>query len=157
MDSAQTIANRPEANIENQQSTISDTALAGATAIIDRLSAEFPEHVERDLWRLERAAVLMAREEHAAQPHYSEIFRVAHDILGQGAVFGYPLLSRMAGSLCLALRTLGPQDGAIAPIVHIHLAGMRALVDYRITGMRNRYALSIAAALELLVNSRNRK
>lgn len=139
-----------------RQPEISDAVIAGAESIISRLSAEFPGYAARDLRRLEREAAFMADNDDATESHYSEIFRIAHDILGQGAVFGYPLLSRMAGTLCLALRTLGPRDDAIVAIVHSHIAGMRALVDYRVTGTGNQSALTIALALEVLVNSRSR-
>lgn len=98
----------------------------------------------------------MAKEGRAAEPHYREVSRLAHDILGQGAVFGYPLLSRMAGTLCLALRTLGPNDDAILTIVRSHIAGMRTLIDREISGTGNRSARTIALALDLLVKSRHR-
>jgi len=136
---------------------IAGEGLAAADAIVDRLSIEFPAYASRDLQRLERAAELMAGYGRAADPYYGEIARIAHDILGQAAVFGYPLLSRLAGTLCMAMRTLEPQDGAILTIIDSHIAGMRALLDHGITGKKDRSALMIAAALELLVHSRTRR
>lgn len=136
------------------KSAVADDVLAKAEAIVDRLSAEYPLHVSRDLEQLERAAALMAGDRQAMQPHYGEIFRIAHDIRGQGAVFGYPLMSRLAGSLCLAVRSLEPQDGAMTTIVRCHVTGMRALLEYGVTGAGNRPALTIAVSLELMVRAR---
>ena len=131
-----------------------DEMLAQAETIVHRLSAEFPVHASRDLEQLEKAAASMAGDAPARDPHYGDIFRIAHDIRGQGAVFGYPLMSRLAGSLCLAMRTLGPHDAAMMTIIHSHVAGMRALLAHHVTVAGNRPALTIAAALELMVRAR---
>ncbi len=136
------------------KSAAADDVLAKAEAIVDRLSAEYPLHASRDLEQLERAAASMAADRQAMQPHYHEIFRIAHDIRGQGAVFGYPLISRLAGSLCLAMRSLEPRDGAMVTIIRSHIAGMRALLEHGVTGAENRPALAIATGLELMVRAR---
>lgn len=136
------------------RSDIAGEVLAKAKAVVDRLSVEFPAHASRDLMRLEQAAALMAGFGRATDPYYGEICRIAHDIRGQAEVFGFPLLTRLAGTLCWAMRALEPQDGAIMIIIDSHIAGMRALVDHRITGTKDRSALTIVTALELLVRSR---
>jgi HPt (histidine-containing phosphotransfer) domain-containing protein len=133
---------------------ISDAVLATAEAIVDRLSVEYPVHASRDLEQLEQAAALLAGDEQARDSHFGDIFRIAHDIRGQGAVFGHPLMSRLAGSLCLAMRALEPQDGAMTTIIQTHIAGMQALLEHGVTGAGNRPALTIAAGLELMVRSR---
>jgi len=157
MDGPRATAPSPEHSKAHVASDISSEALARAEAIIDRLSAEFPAHASRDVTSLEQAAEFMAGEGRAIDPYYGEIWRIAHDIRGQGALFGYPLLSRLASTLCLAMRTLEPQDAAILAIIDNHVAGMRALLDHGITGARDRSALTIEAALELLVHSRSRR
>jgi hypothetical protein len=136
------------------RSDIADELLAKAEAVIDRLSAEYPAHASRDLERLEAAAASMTGDGKAREQHREEIARVAHDMRGQGAVFGYPLMTRLAGSLCLAMRSLNPQDGAMMVIVSNHITGMRALLEQGVTGTENRAALTIAASLELLVYAR---
>jgi len=136
------------------KSNIADAVLAKAEAIVDRMSAEYPVHASRDLEQLEQAAASMTGDGQMRDMHYGDIFRIAHDIRGQGAVFGYPLMSRLAGSLCLAMRSLEAQDGAMMTIVRCHVTGMRAMLEHSVTGAGNRPALTIAAALELLVRSR---
>jgi len=131
-----------------------DERFAAAEAIVDRLSVEYPAHASRDVERLAEAAAPMAGAAPVQQPLFGEIFRIAHDIRGQGAVFGYPLMSRLAGSLCMAMRTLGPRDAAMTTIIDSHIAGMRALLAHGVTGAGCRPALTIATALELLVRAR---
>lgn len=136
------------------QSSIADEVLAKAEAVIDRLSAEYIVHAVRDLEELERFAGMTDADGMVRRPHYGEISRIAHDIRGQGAVFGYPLVTRLAGSLCRAMRSLGPHDRAMTTILDSHIAGIRALLIHGITGAEDRGALAIAAGLELLVESR---
>lgn len=154
MNGPRAAATPTEPKIAATESGVADEVLAKAEAIVDRLSAEYPVHASRDLEQLARAANLMAGEAEARNPHHYEISRIAHDIRGQGAVFGYPLMSRLASSLCLAMRSLEPRDGAMTTIVRSHIAGMQALLEHGVTGRRSRPALAIAAALELLVRSR---
>lgn len=137
------------------ESGIADAVCTTAEDVVDRLSVEYPAHASRDLERLAEVAALMSGGGPVRVPQYSEISRIAHDMRGQGAVFGYPLMTRLADSLCLAMRTLQPQDAAMMTIVHSHIAGMRALLTHRVTGAGNHPALTIAAALELMVRSRS--
>lgn len=139
---------------ERIESGIADDVLASADAIIARLGQEYPFHASRDLAAIEQTARMMAGDTQAEEPYYIEISRLAHDLSGQGAVFGYPMVSRLAGSLCLALRSLEPQDRSIMTIIDCHIAGMRALLDQEVTGAGDRGALTIAAGLELLVHTR---
>jgi len=139
---------------ESVQPSIADEVLAKAEAVIDRLSAEYIIHAVRDLENLERFAGMTDGGGRARQPHYGEISRIAHDIRGQGAVFGYPLVTRLADSLCRAMRALGPQDRAMTTILESHIAGIRALLIHGVTGAKDRNALAIAAGLELMVESR---
>ncbi len=139
---------------EPSKSGIADAVLTKAEAIVERLSVEYPVYASRDIEQLERAAASMASDRQARNPHYGDIFRIAHDIRGQGAVFGYPLMSRLAGSLCLAMRALEPQDAAMTTIIRCHIAGMRALLAHGVTGAGSRPALTIATALELMVRVR---
>ena len=68
---------------------IAGEILAKAEAAIDRLAAEYPEHARRDIADMENYATHMARDRNNRAAHYQEILRIAHDVRGQGALFGY--------------------------------------------------------------------
>jgi hypothetical protein len=133
-----------------------DEILAKAEAIVDRLAREYPFHAIRDLAELERFAERMITEKDARAAHYGEIARIAHDMKGQGAVFGYPMVTRLAASLCRATRTIGAHDRAVGTIIRAHLAAMQAMLDHRITDQADPAALAMAAGLEMMVESRFR-
>lgn len=125
-----------------------------AEAAVRRLAAEYPEHAHRDIANMERYLDSMTSDHHGRAAHYNEILRIAHDVRGQGSVFGYPLITRCAGSLCRATRLLDAHDHAILNIVRAHLAAMRAMLEGNVTGIKNRTALAVAAGLEMLVSTR---
>lgn len=132
---------------------LAEDALARANAAIDRLAAEYPIHAERDIAEMERHLRMMARAPGDRRAHYNEILRIAHDMSGQGALFGFPLLTRYAASLCRATRLLEDDDRDILAIVRAHVTALRAVFDRR-SRVDRRTALAIAAGLELLVSSR---
>lgn len=136
---------------------IAGEILAKAEAAIDRLAAEYPEHARRDIADMENYATHMARDRNNRAAHYQEILRIAHDVRGQGALFGYPLMTRYAGSLCRATRLLEAHDRAVLDIVGAHVAAMRAILETGATGIEDKTALTIAAGLELLVSARARR
>jgi hypothetical protein len=134
--------------------SIADEILAKAEAAIDKLAAEYPRHASRDIADMERHAERMASDRDNRSAHYNEILRIAHDVRGQGILFGYPLMTRYAGSLCRATRLLEAHDRAILDIVGAHVAAMRAILEAGVTGSGNRTTLAIAAGLEMLVSAR---
>jgi hypothetical protein len=134
--------------------SIADEVMAKAEAAIDKLAAEYPRHAGRDVADLNRHAEKMGSDCDNRKAHYDEILRIAHDMRGQGALFGYPLMTRYAGSLCKATRLLEAHDYAILNIVRAHVAAMQAILGTRVMGAGDRSALAIAVGLEMLVSTR---
>lgn len=134
-----------------QRDSIADEVLARAEAAVDALSAEYPEHAMRDI-----AQLIALTERTAGDPvtahDFEEITRIAHDMRGQGSVFGYPLMTRCAGSLCRATRTLAPDNGAVPGIVRTHVAALYAILCCG-AGDAHPGAASVANGLELLVEA----
>jgi hypothetical protein len=139
---------------EANQPSVADEILAKAEAAIDKLAAEYPKHARRDIADMERHAEGMADDMPNRTHHYNEILRIAHDVRGQGILFGYPLITRCAGSLCRATRLLAADDIMILAIVRTHVAALNALLESAEVGAGSGTALRIAAGLEMLVSSR---
>lgn len=133
---------------------IADEVMAKAEAALDRLAAEYPRHAHRDISDMHRFAGLMASDIPNRRHHYNEILRIAHDVRGQGALFGYPLLTRYAASLCRATRLLEDDDAAILGIVRAHVAAMQAILQCGVAVLEDRTARAVAVGLEILVSSR---
>jgi len=134
--------------------SIADEIMAKAEAAIDRLAAEYPPHALRDIAELDRYAYKMESDHANRKSHYGEILRIAHDMRGQGALFGYSLMTRCAGSLCRATRLVEAHDHAILDIVRTHIAAMRAILEAGEAAIEDGAAHAIAAGLEVLVSTR---
>ena len=132
---------------------IADEILAKANAAIEKLSAEYPGHALRDIDDIANHIELLATGMES-QGRFNEISRIAHDMRGQGTVFGYPLMTRCAGSLCRATRTLEPLDDHMPAIIGAHVAALRAILAGGVTDSRDVTGLTVATGLELLVASR---
>jgi len=138
------------------QSEFVDEVMAKAEAVVDRLAAEYPAHASRDITDLRHFAARMGSDQANRNAHFGEILRIAHDMRGQGVLFGYPLMTRCAASLCRATRLLSPHDPAIPIIVQTHIEALHVILESGLRGLEDRSALTIAAGLEFLVSARLR-
>lgn len=134
---------------------IADEVLARAEAVIDALSAEYPEHAMRDIERLVALTERMAGGPVTARD-LSEISRIAHDMRGQGTLFGFPLMTRCAASLCRATRTLERDNRALPGVVQTHVAALYAVLSSG-SGPGDPGAVTVAKGLELLVDASRRR
>lgn len=80
---------------------IDPAALARAEAALAALGGDYLTWAANDIDRL-RAAVAALRRAGAEQRAEAArlVFAIAHDVKGQAATFGYPLLSRFGAALC---------------------------------------------------------
>lgn len=130
---------------------VADEVLARAEAAVNALSAEYPEYAMRDIASLISLTNRMIGMPASARD-FDEISRIAHDMRGQGSVFGYPLMTRCAGSLCRTTRRFSPEHSAIPGIIRVHIAALYAVLHCG-AGATNGDAASVAGGLELLVEA----
>jgi HPt (histidine-containing phosphotransfer) domain-containing protein len=103
-----------------------DDPVARAEAALVELSSEFAAWMQSECERLETARQDVKRRGITEQTH-EVLFRVAHDIKGEAATFGYPAAAGVAESLCRLLEHT-PEFGRI-PIALIdqHVDAVRAI------------------------------
>ena len=102
-------------------------ALARAEAALATLSANFDSWMEDDLSKLyaARDAMLLYGVDEAT---VDQLFTPALDLKGLGATYDFPLVSRLAASLC---KLLGDGDTALQgplPLVDAHVSAIKATV-----------------------------
>jgi hypothetical protein len=134
------------------KTVFTDQILARAEAIVERLSAEYPGYASRDIDILVKLSERLASDA-ARADRLGEISRIAHDMSGQGTIFGYPLMTRCAGSLCKAMRVIEPRDEMVVSVVNTHIEALRAVLRGQITNGHDKTGLTVAAGLEILVAS----
>lgn len=77
---------------------------------------------------------------------------IVHNIKGQGASFGYPLMTRVGDSLTILLKQAGGADEAVLKLVTAHIETLRAVLDKNIKGSGGELGETLADRLETLVD-----
>jgi hypothetical protein len=77
----------------------------------------------------------------------SEVYRLAHDLKGQGSTFNLDLVTKIAGSLCVHLRddkVVGRDKRALA-----HCEALRVILDKDIRGTGGEYGARLLQILKI--------
>jgi len=108
-----------------------DDPVARADAALAQLSSEFGTWMHDECDRLEAARQKVAAQGINEATH-DELFRAAHDIRGEAATFGFPILAGPADSLCRLLEHTPEHDRIPLALVEQHVDAVRAIVrEYR--------------------------
>lgn len=125
--------------------------LAAADKNIAGAAAEFTEWAGADV-----AEAMAALERLAGGGDGEEattiIFRVAHDLKGQGTTFGYPLATQIAGLLCDFIRSAASSPSAdLVSVIRAHLAALNLVLKQNIKGDGDAAAQQLVKKLALAV------
>jgi HPt (histidine-containing phosphotransfer) domain-containing protein len=104
-----------------------DDPVARAEAALAQLSSEFSGWMDDECEQLDRARRSVRQAGMAAQQREA-LFRAAHDIKGQAATLGFPLVAAVAESLCLLIdETDDPRRIPLA-LIDQHVDAVRAII-----------------------------
>ena len=102
-------------------------AIAKAEAALKAMSAQFGQWLNDEIAKLEQAQADIRAKGYTPETAEALYFR-AHDLKGLGATYQYPLVTRMAGSLCKMLDDPAKRMGAPMMILDAHIDAIRAVV-----------------------------
>lgn len=112
----------------------SSDAVAKAEAALADMSGEFEAWLAEEVVKLDAADAALRQTGDVNDPKLVEgLYLRAHDLKGLGATYGYPLVSRIAGSLCMLIDN--PEARAKAPrkLLHAHVDAIKAAVASKAT------------------------
>jgi hypothetical protein len=124
-------------------------AIARAESAVETLKSDFAGWVGSDVDRLCTARDLYAAKRESAAR--DELLRASHDIKGQAATFEYPLVARVAASLCKLIESVQPAESLPLVLVDAHVTAIRIIFRDKIKDASNRMALELAEELEARV------
>lgn len=75
------------------------------------------------------------------------LFRVAHDIKGEAATFGYPLAGRAANTLCKLLELIEDPAKVPLPLIAKHVEAIQAILREQVKGGGNRIGEQLVSVL----------
>ncbi|HXW27024.1 MAG TPA: Hpt domain-containing protein [Xanthobacteraceae bacterium] len=119
--------------------------VARAEQALFELSGDFPRWMETECERLDAARRAVAAGFTARTR--DELFRAAHDIKGEAATFGFPLIEPVAASLCRLIEHSPEPERIPRVLIDQHVDGIRAIVHRNTRGNSARKAQVLAERL----------
>ncbi len=121
-------------------------AIKRAEQAMEVLKIEFSDWIAKDIARLAEACEAFAADSRAARAE--DLFRASHDLKGQAATFEFPLISRVASSLCKLLDALKSPETLPLPLLNAHVDAIHVIHRDKIKDISNLTALTLAEELE---------
>jgi hypothetical protein len=141
------VPNALKAKVGGGLSALNADAIAAAEAALKELSGNFSQWLNDEIVKLEAARTAIRAQ--GLTPLTTEsLYLRAHDLKGLGSTYDYPLVSRIAGSLCKLIDD--PQKRLSAPmlLVDAHIDAIKAAVRGEIREVEHPVGRVLCAELE---------
>ncbi|MGH7019328.1 MAG: Hpt domain-containing protein [Brevundimonas sp.] len=125
-------------------------AIAKAEAALKAMSAQFGQWLQDEIVKLDQAQADIRAKGYTPETAEGLYFR-AHDLKGLGATYQYPLVTRIAGSLCRMMDDAERRMQAPVAILDAHIDAIRAVVRDEIQTDEHPVGRELAQTLEARV------
>jgi hypothetical protein len=129
---------------------IDANAIAKAEAALKAMSAQFGQWLNDEIVKLDQAQADIRAKGYTPETAEALYFR-AHDLKGLGATYQYPLVTRIAGSLCRMMDDGDKRMQAPVAILDAHVDAIRAVVRDEIQTDDHPVGRDLAETLEARV------
>jgi hypothetical protein len=120
--------NTLKAKIGDPRKLMDASTVANAEKALAAMANDFQSWIEDDVTRLD-AAWSVAADVFVAQPETLDaVFGAAHDLKGLGTTYSYPLVTRLAGSLCKLIESEGVRAVPPKSLLAAHIDAIKAVV-----------------------------
>ena len=122
-------------------------SIARAEAALKSLSGQFAQWMQDELTKLDAARAEVAAK--GMTPQTAEaLYMRAHDLKGLGATYEFPLVTRIAASLCRLIEEPKTRGSAPMSLVDAHINAIKAVVRDSIKSEDHPMGRAIAMELE---------
>lgn len=144
------VPNTLRAKVGGRLGALDQEAIAKAEAALADLSSQFDDWLMDEVKKLEDVQARIKAEGYN-EINGEQLFYRAHDLKGLGTTYGYPLITRIAGSLCKMMDDA--EKRAVAPrlLMDAHLDAIRAVVRDQIKAENHPMGRILAEELEARV------
>lgn len=129
---------------------IDANAIAKAEAALKAMSAQFGQWLNDEIVKLDQAQADIRAKGYTPETAEALYFR-AHDLKGLGATYQYPLVTRIAGSLCRLMDDTDKRMQAPLALLDAHVDAIRAVVRDEIQTDEHPVGRDLAETLEARV------
>jgi len=126
---------------------IDPSALAKAEAALASLSSQFDEWLNDELRKIDAARTAIGAEGYTTATAETLYLR-AHDMKGLGGTYGYPLITRVAASLCKLTDEEHVRMKAPLYLIDAHLDAIKAIVRDQIKDENHPVGTALSTELE---------
>lgn len=125
---------------------------AEADCAMAALCADYERWTSEVLARMDEALIAARTRSEARAVALRRLFEAAHDVKGQGASFGYPLLSRIGQSLCRIGHGASYESfpAEALRVAAAHVGAMKIILEKRIRGDGGALGTRLAERLEAM-------
>ena len=131
---------------------VDPAALARAEQAIADLGGEYLDWVQEDLKKLEDGFNALKASDGVGQELIGVIFRVAHEIKGQGGSFGYDLMTLIGNQLCHFVEELAEAGPSEVEVIGLHLDALKLVMAKQMRGDGGRAGQALLQGLEKVVS-----
>jgi len=125
-------------------------AIAKAEEALKAMSAQFGQWLQDEIVKLDKAQADIRNQGYNEQTAEALYFR-AHDLKGLGTTYQYPLVTRLAGSLCKMMDEPGKRMAAPLVLIDAHVDAIKAVVRDQIQTDDHPTGRALAETLEARV------
>ena len=125
-------------------------AIAKAEEALKAMSAQFGQWLQDEITKLDAAQAAIRTQGLTAETAEGLYFR-AHDLKGLGSTYQYPIVTRMAGSLCKLLDDPAKRTEAPIVLLDAHIDAIKAVVRDEIQTDEHPVGRELAETLETRV------
>jgi hypothetical protein len=127
-------------------------AIAKAEAALKSLSSQFGEWLQDELNKLDAARAKVHASGLTAETG-EQLYTHAHDLKGLGATYEFPIVTRLAGSLCKLIDSDPSRTKAPLKLIDAHIDTIKAAVRDNIRDDKNPMGRMLADELEHQVSA----
>ncbi len=126
-----------------------EKAFAEAESIVKRMAAEYVDKLADDIEQMKKLAA--AYRSDPSDANLDKLFRLVHNMRGQGATFGFPLITEIGRTFCRYVRER-PADVEVKPaLVDQHLKALQVVYSQSIKGSGDEISQAVVHALSEVV------
>lgn len=130
---------------------IDAAAFEKANAALEQMKEDYPDWVAKHIEELRMHHARCVDSPNERLKRYALMREIAHDMKGQGATFGYPLMTTFASSLH---DFVGPRAGTTdnhVEVIKSHIDSMAAVIKDRVKGSGGEIGQALTAGLHAAI------
>jgi len=126
-----------------------EKAFKDAEKIVEKMSSDYVDKLGTDIETMKGLA--NAYRDDPSQDNLDKLFRLIHNMRGQGATFGFPLITEIGRNFCRYVRERPPEKTVKPALIVQHVRALQVVYDQSIKGSGDEIAQEVVKALNEVV------